>query len=56
MGNHSLNADGKALGLGRPLPDQVGAADVRLEQVVCLMPLHVPCKPEPRGSLVHSIH
>lgn len=45
----SLNADGKALGLSRPLPDQVGATDVGLEQVVSLLPLHVPCKPESRG-------
>lgn len=44
---YSLNTDGKALGLGRPLPDQVGATDMRLEQVVRLLPLHVPCEPEP---------
>lgn len=44
---HSLNADGEPLGLGRPLPDQVGAADVGLQQVVRLLPLHVPCEPEP---------
>lgn len=45
--SHSLNADGKALGLSRPLSDQVGAADVGLQQVVRLLPLHVPCEPEP---------
>lgn len=45
---YSLNTDGKALGLGRPLPDQVGATDMGLEQVVRLLPLHVPCEPEPR--------
>lgn len=45
---HSLDADGKALSLGWPLTDQVGAADVGLQQVVRLLPLHVPCKPEPQ--------
>lgn len=45
-----LDADGKALGLGRPLADEVGAAGMGLEQVVCLLPLHVACKPTGRGQ------
>ena len=47
---HSLDADGEAFGLSRALPDQVGPADVGLQQVVCLLPLHVPRKPTQRGG------
>lgn len=48
-GHRVLDADGEALRLGRPLPDQVGPAGVRLEQVVRLLPLHVARKPS-RGT------
>lgn len=42
---HVLDADGEALSLGWPLPDQVGPAGVGFEQVVRLLPLHAACKP-----------
>lgn len=48
-GSHILDAYGEALSLSRPLPDQVGPAGVGFEQVVCLLPLHVACKPGGTG-------
>lgn len=42
----SLDANCKSLCLSRPLPDQVGPTGVGFEQIVSLLPLHVPCKPE----------
>lgn len=50
-GHHVLDAYGEALGLGRPLPDQVGPTGVGFEQVVCLLPLHVACKPRDREEV-----
>lgn len=43
--SHILDAYGEALGLGWPLPDQVGPAGMGFEQVVRLLPLHAACKP-----------
>lgn len=48
--SHSLNADGKALSLCRPLPDQVCSTDVQLQEVVRLLPLQVACKPTTNRS------
>lgn len=49
---HSLYADGKAFCLRGSLSDQVCAAAVRLQQVISLLPLHIPCKP---ASHTHKI-
>lgn len=46
----SLDADGEALCLGRPLPDQVRPAAVGLQEVVRLLALHVPRKPKEEGE------
>lgn len=49
-GLHILDAYGEALGLGWPLPDQVGPAGVGFKQIVRLLPLHVACKPKGAGK------
>lgn len=49
----SLDADGEALCLGRPFPDQVRPAAVGFQEVVRLLALHVPRKP--KGEEWHAL-
>lgn len=51
----SLDTDGESLGLRRSLSDQIGAAAVRLKQVVGLLSLHVSSEPEAQRK-THLIH